>query len=121
MNKINRQDVDDLNRRNILAGAKVYLIKDKASNVAILNKYLPEISAPQGGKGGLQGWFRLGNGQIALEREQLNKIPGKERFQVRSEAAHSLIWLALACGISLMRFGAGFPDAFITTTFRRKR
>lgn len=121
MNKINRQDVDDLNRRNILAGAKVYLIKDKASNVAILNKYLPEISAPQGGKGGLQGWFRLGNGQIALEREQLNKIPGKERFQVRSEAAHSLIWLALAFfGISLMRFVAGYSQMVITTTFSQK-
>lgn len=121
MNKIDQPKLDELTRRNILAGAKVYLIEDKPSNVAILNKYLPEVTAPVGGKSGLEGWFRLGNGQLALERDQLNKIPGEERFQARSEAAHSLIWLALAfLGISLLRFVAGYSQMVITTTFSQK-
>ena len=121
MNKIDRPALDDLKRRNILANAKVYLIEDKPANEAILNKYLQEVTAPQGGESGLEGWFRLGNGKLALERDQLNKIPGEERFQIRSEAAHSLIWLALIfLGISLMRFVAGYSQMVITTTFSQK-
>lgn len=121
MNKINRPDILDLERRGIMAGAKVFLIEDKPANVAILNKYLRQETAPTGGKNGLNGWFRVGNGKIALERDQLNKIPGEERFQVRSEAAHSLIWLALAfLGISLLRFAAGYSQMVITTTFSQK-
>ncbi|MCB5246975.1 MAG: ATP-binding cassette domain-containing protein, partial [Candidatus Cloacimonetes bacterium] len=121
MNKINRPDILDLEGRGIMAGAKVFLIEDKPANVAILNKYLRQETAPTGGKKGLNGWFRVGNGKIALERDQLNKIPGEERFQVRSEAAHSLIWLALAfLGISLLRFVAGYSQMVITTTFSQK-
>ncbi len=121
MNKINRADVLDLQSRGVLSTAKVFLIEDKASNVAILNKYLRENPNPTGQKGGLEGWFRAGNGKIALQRNQLDKIPGKERFETRREAAHSLIWLALAfLAISILRFVAGYSQMVITTTFSQK-
>lgn len=121
MNKINRTDVLDLQSQGVLSTAKVFLIEDKAANVAILNKYLQENTNPTGQKGGLEGWFRVGNGKIALQRDQLGKIPGKERFETRSEAAHNLIWLALAfLAISILRFVAGYSQMVITTTFSQK-
>ncbi len=121
MNKINRVDVQELKQEGIIADSKVFLIKDKASNIAILNKYIKENKQPRGGEEKLTGWFKVGDGQIALAREELDKIPSTERIQTRAEAAHSLIWLALAfLGISILRFLAGYSQMVITTTFSQK-
>lgn len=121
MNKINRTDVQELQKEGIIADAKVFLIQDKASNRKILNKYIKVNKKPHGGADGIDGWFKVGDGQIALAREELDKIPSKERIQTRAEAAHSLIWLALAfLTISVMRFLAGYSQRVITTTFSQK-
>lgn len=121
LNRINKPDLRELKDRGVMSGEKVFLIVDKPANIAILNKYLRENTAPNGGKNGLQGWFRVGGGKIAVLRENLNLIPGKERLQVRSEAAHNLVWLALAfLVISIMRLVAGYVQSVITTTFSQK-
>ncbi len=121
LNKVDRRDVQDLEQRGILASTKVFLIEDKADNLAILQKYLPENTNPNGGKNGVGGWFRVGNGKLAVVRENLNRIPGSERLDVRSEAAHSLIYLALAfLFISILRLVAGYTQSVITTTFSQK-
>ncbi len=121
MNKINRVDLQELRQKGIIADSKVFLIKDKASNITILNKYIKENKQPQGGGEKLTGWFRVGDKQIALAREELDKIPSTERIQTRAEAAHSLIWLALAfLSISILRFLAGYFQMVITTTFSQK-
>jgi len=121
MNKINRTDLQELQKEGIVADSKVFLIQDKASNQAILNKYIKENKNPHGGEKGIVGWFKVGDGQIALAREELNKIPSTERIQTRAEAAHSLIWLALAfLAISVLRFVAGYSQMVITTTFSQK-
>lgn len=120
-NRIDRPYLLELEQRDILSKGKVFLIEDKAEYTEILNRYLKENPAPHGGKGGLQGWFRIGSGKIALLRESLNLIPGRERLFVRSEAAHNLVWLALAfLVISVMRLIAGYYQSVITTTFSQK-
>ncbi|MBW6513479.1 MAG: ABC transporter ATP-binding protein/permease [Candidatus Syntrophosphaera sp.] len=120
-NRIDRPDILDLEARGVIGGGKVFLIVEKDSNLAILGKYLQENTAPQGRIDGLGGWFRVGKGQIAVQRESLNRIPGAERLQVRSEAAHNLIWLALAfLLISIIRFAAGYSQQVMTTIYSQK-
>jgi ATP-binding cassette subfamily B protein/subfamily B ATP-binding cassette protein MsbA len=121
LNKINRQDILEYQNKGIISEEKVFLIVDKPDNIQILNKYLQEEKNPQGGKEGFKGWFRVGDGQIAISREHLNKVPKQERFQLRNEAANKLIWLALAfLIISIIRFIAGYFQVVITTTFSQK-
>ena len=121
LNKINQQDILEFKNKGIIGEEKVFLIVDKPENIQILNKYLPEDQNPEGGKEGFKGWFRVGDGQIAISREQLNKVPKSERFQLRNEAANKLIWLALAfLIISIIRFIAGYFQVIITTIFSQK-
>jgi ATP-binding cassette subfamily B protein/subfamily B ATP-binding cassette protein MsbA len=121
-NKIDRPLLHEMETKGILGKEKVVLIVDKPANASILQEYgLKENTSPGGTKEGLGGWFRVGDGKIAILRENLNRIPGKERLQVRSEAAHNLIWLALAFFvISLIRLIAGYLQSVITTTFAQR-
>ena len=72
LNKINRQDILEYQNKGIISEEKVFLIVDKPDNIQILNKYLQEEKNPQGGKEGFKGWFRVGDGQIAISREHLS-------------------------------------------------
>lgn len=120
-NKINRADLKELQDKGILSGNKVFLLEDTAANRAILNKYLRQNTRPRGDEQGLQGWISLGGGKIGVMRENLNRIPGYERIKVRSQAANSLIWLALIyLVISLLRLAAGYSQSVITTTFSQR-
>lgn len=120
-NRINQEDIQDLESRGIVGEGKVFLIEEKPLNVEILNKYLQENDDPQGTESGLGGWFRVGDGKIAVQRENLNKIPSEERFEVRRQAANNLVYLALAFLIlSLVRFIAAYSQRVITTTFAQK-
>ena len=121
LNRVNRTEAAAMEARGVMGGGKVFLLEDTSGNVAILNKYISENKTPSGSKQGLQGWFRIGGGKIAVLRENLNRLPGTERIQVRSKAAHNLIWLALVyLVISLIRLFAGYFQSVITTTFSQK-
>ncbi len=122
-NRINNTDLQELKEKGILSETTVFLIVDKPENLEILQQYehLQENTSPHGGKNGTRGWFRIGKGQIAISRENLNKLPGRERFQVRSEAAHNLFYLALVFFlIILLRMVGSYLQAVITTTFAQK-
>lgn len=117
-NKINKPDLKDLGDRGQLSDKTVYLISDKASNVAVLNKYMAENPNPAGGKRGTGGWFRIGNETIAVARADLNTIPGPERIKVRAEAAHNLVFLALIfLAIITLRLIASYTQSVITAYF----
>ncbi len=120
-NRIDRPVLRELEVKGILSVKKVFLIEDKPEYAAILNKYLRENTAPQPGQDGIPGWFRIGGGKIALERENLNRLPGEERIKVRGEAAHNLIYLAIAYFILiLMRLFAGYFQSVITATYSQR-
>jgi ATP-binding cassette subfamily B protein/subfamily B ATP-binding cassette protein MsbA len=117
-NRINRADLNRLQEEGYLSDTTVYLVKDSGENVRTLNRYMPEVLTPRGGKGALQGWFRIGDGQLAVTRESLHKLPGTERFSVRREAAHNLIYLSLIyLGIILLRLVSGYLQSVITAYF----
>lgn len=117
-NRINKADLDELKKQGILSDKTIYLLEDKPEHIAVLNKHMREISAPNARKGGLQGWFRLGNGKLAVPRDLLNKMPGKDRIAVRAESAHQLVWLALIFfGIILLRLVSGYSQSVITAYF----
>lgn len=121
LNRMDRGEVKRLQDTLILSEAKVFLLEDRQDNVAILSKYLKENPAPRATPDGLRGWFRIGGGKIGVLRESLNRIPGPERLNARSEAAHNLIYLALAwLAISILRLVAGYSQSVITTTFSQK-
>ncbi|MCB5245401.1 MAG: ABC transporter ATP-binding protein [Candidatus Cloacimonadaceae bacterium] len=121
LNKINQKDILEFQNEGIISEEKVFLLVDKPENIRILNKYLKEDTNPQGGKEGFKGWFRVGDRQIAISRDQLNIVPKEDRFKLRNEAANQLIWLALAfLAISIIRFIAGYFQVVITTTFSQK-
>jgi ABC-type multidrug transport system fused ATPase/permease subunit len=79
---------------------------------------MTEVTAPHGRKGGIDGWFRIGNGKLAVPRDILDRMPGKERLAVRAESAHQLVWLALIFfGIILLRLISGYSQSVITAYF----
>ncbi len=120
-NRMDRAEIQRLERKGILADTKVFLVEDSPANRKILNKYLRQNTSPRGGKKGLEGWFAVGGGKIAVTRENLNRLPGGDRFRVREEAANSLIWLALVyLVIALLRLFSGYFQSVITTTFSQK-
>jgi ATP-binding cassette subfamily B protein/subfamily B ATP-binding cassette protein MsbA len=117
-NKINRSDIAELKAQGIFGSATVHLITDKPKHLAILNKYLGENKLPNATKEGMQGWFKLGSGKIAVAKNELLTIPKHERLAVRSEASRSLFYLALIFfGIITLRFVTSYLQAVLTAYF----
>jgi len=117
-NRINKFDLDSLRADGYLSAKTVYLLEDKAEHIEVLNRHMQEVLTPHGRKGGIDGWFRIGNGKLAVPRDLLNKMPGKDRISVRAESAHQLVWLALIFfGIVLLRLISGYSQSVITSYF----
>jgi ATP-binding cassette subfamily B protein/subfamily B ATP-binding cassette protein MsbA len=117
-NRIDKLDLDRLRKQGYLSAKTVYILEDKPQHIEVLNRYMSEVSAPHGRKGGLNGWFRIGNAKLAVPRDLLNKMPGKDRLAVRAESAHQLVWLALIFfGIILLRLISGYSQSVLTAYF----
>jgi len=117
-NRIDKLDLDRLREQGYLSAKTVYILEDKPQHIEVLNRYMSEVSAPHGRKGGLNGWFRIGNAKLAVPRDLLNKMPGKDRLAVRAESAHELVWLALIFfGIILLRLISGYSQSVLTAYF----
>ncbi|MDP3114787.1 MAG: ABC transporter ATP-binding protein [Candidatus Cloacimonadaceae bacterium] len=117
-NRINKTDLLDLETSGKLSKKTVYLLVDKPANVAKLNVYFSENHDPHGSAEGLGGWFRINGKTIAIGRDNLKKLPQKQRLEVRSEAAHNLVWLALIFfGIILLRLVSSYFQSVITAYF----
>ncbi|HNZ07424.1 MAG: ABC transporter ATP-binding protein [Candidatus Cloacimonetes bacterium] len=117
-NRIDKLDLDRLREQGYLSAKTVYILEDKPQHIEVLNRYMSEVSAPHGRKGGLNGWFRIGNAKLAVPRDLLNKMPGKDRLAVRAESAHQLVWLALIFfGIILLRLISGYSQSVLTAYF----
>ncbi|MDD4310412.1 MAG: ABC transporter ATP-binding protein, partial [Candidatus Cloacimonetes bacterium] len=120
-NKINRSDLEELKARNILGSTTVILISDTPENIDILNKYLPRNNAPNASLTGMNGWFRLGSGKLAVAKAQLMQLPKKERLAVRGDASHALLVLALIFfGIITLRLITSYFQSVITAYFSQR-
>lgn len=117
-NRIDGPYLKKLELEGYLSKQTVYIVVDKPSNVSILNQYMREDADPQGYKGGISGWFRLGKDKLAVVREDLNRLPGPKRIQVRQEAAHNLVYLAIAfLVIIILRLISGYLQSVITAYY----
>lgn len=117
-NRIDGPDIVRLERDGYISKTTVYVVVDKPSNINILNRYMREDKDPRGTKGGISGWFKLGNGKLAVEREALHKMTGADRIEVRREAAHNLVYLALAfLVIIILRLISGYTQSVITAYY----
>jgi ATP-binding cassette subfamily B protein/subfamily B ATP-binding cassette protein MsbA len=117
-NRIDGPVLANLERTGILSKKTVYLIVDKPSNISILNSYMREDNRPEGKKDGVTGWFRVGDGQLAVVREDLHAMPGHQRIAVRSEAAQNLVYLAIAfLVIIILRLVSGYLQSVITAYY----
>ena len=120
-NKMDKSDLEELKTKGILSPHTVFLLNDKPENVLILNKYLQVDDTPEDGIQALAGWFRIGGGKIAVSREQLNEVPRLDRLNLRKEASHALLVLAIIFfGIISLRLFASYFQSVITTTFSQK-
>lgn len=120
-NKINRTDLEKLESDGILGWTTVYLITDKPQHIAILSKYLPETPFPNAGKDGMQGWFRVGSGKIAVAKAELLKLPRTDRLAVQGEASRMLFRLAMIFfAIILLRLITSYFQSVITAYFSQK-
>lgn len=117
-NRINKSDLEELKEHGLLSAKTVYLIEDKPEHRDKLSNYMPEIEQPNARKGGIDGWFAIGQGKLAAPRDLVDKMPGKDRLAVRTEAARQLMWLALIFfGIILFRFVGGYAQSVITAYY----
>ncbi|HQO46887.1 MAG TPA: ABC transporter ATP-binding protein, partial [Candidatus Cloacimonas sp.] len=119
-NKMNRSDLEELKTKGILSEDTVFLIEDKAKNVNILNKYLQKNNYLTNQKQ-LSGWFKIGSETIAVPQKELNKLPRKERLEIRNEASQKLLLLALIfLAIITLRFIASYFQTVLTSYFSQK-
>lgn len=118
-NHINKSDLDALQKEHILSPHTVYLLEDKPEHRQSLAKnQIPKVHSPSGEPDGMPGWFAIGHSKLAVPKQFINSMPGKERLAVRAEAAHQLLWLALIFfGIILLRFASGYIQSVITAYF----
>ncbi|MDY0150709.1 MAG: ABC transporter ATP-binding protein [Candidatus Cloacimonas sp.] len=120
-NKVNRSDMDELKAKGILGWTTVYLLTDKPQHTAILNKYLRESQHPNAGKEGMQGWFRVGGGKLAVAKAELLKLPKTDRLAVRGEASRTLFYLAMIfLSIITLRLVTSYFQSVITAYFSQK-
>jgi len=118
-NKINGTDLMALKAKGILKNETVFLVGANEKNVQILKKYLPENLHPDNAN--LSGWFRIDSETIALPKIELNKLPKIERLNIRNEAVHKLLILALIfLAIIAMRFVASYFQIVCTSYFSQK-
>lgn len=117
-NKMDRNDLKNLEDKGILGKATVFLIKDQPANIAVLNRYIPQLVDPAAGSAKIEGWFRIGDGKLAVPKTELNKLPRQERLAVRQEASHNLLILALIfLGIITLRLISSYFQTVTTTYF----
>ncbi|GAB1366896.1 hypothetical protein MASR1M36_17670 [Candidatus Cloacimonadaceae bacterium] len=120
-NKIDRSDLKELEDKGILGKATVYLITDKPENTAILNRYIPQLIDPTAGSEQINGWFRIGDGKLAVPKTELSRLPRPKRLAVRQEASHNLLVLALIfLGIITLRLVASYFQTVTTTYFSQR-
>ncbi|MDZ4182697.1 MAG: ABC transporter transmembrane domain-containing protein, partial [Candidatus Cloacimonadaceae bacterium] len=117
-NRIIKTDLSDLEASGNLSKQTVFLLVYKPENVQKLNAIVRENTDPKGSTAGVDGWFRINDETIAIARENLNLLPQKQRLEVRQEAAHNLLWLALIFfGIILLRLVTSYFQSVITAYF----
>ena len=120
-NKLNRQDLKELETTHKISPVNIFLLNDTRFNRSILEKYLSANDRPEITSQGIKGWFSIGSDKIAISRDQLEMIPAKERMRVRSDASHSLLRLALIFfSIILLRLGASYFQTVLTNTFSQR-
>ena len=117
-NKMNKIDLDEMTEKGFLSSNTYYLIQDIPANIKILNAHIKQVPATLGAKNDEVGWFRVGSSKIAVPRQLLDQLPGNQRFELRKDSAHQLIWLALIFFvIILLRFVSGYIQSVITAYF----
>lgn len=120
-NKIDKPDLEKLKQQGILSNVTVFLITDKPTHINILNRYIPENTAPEQHTQNISGWFRVGASTLAVPKAELNKLPRTQRLAVRGEASNKLLGLALIfLGIITLRLITSYFQSVITAYFSQK-
>lgn len=117
-NQINKIDLDEVAKQGYLTSGSFYIIKGGPAKIKLLNRYMPQVQKPHAGEKGTEGWFKISEDEIAVPKARLDKIPGRDRFELRKESADQLIWLALIfLIIILLRFVSGYTQSVVTAYF----
>lgn len=117
-NQINKTDLDEVARQGFLTSDTFYIIKNGSDKIELLNRYMQQVKEPNAGEKGTQGWFRISKGEIAVPKARLDKIPSRERFELRKESANQLVWLAVIfLVIIILRFISGYVQSVVTAYF----
>lgn len=117
-NQINKTDLDEVARQGFLTSDTFYIIENGSDKIELLNRYMQQVKEPNAGEKGTQGWFRISKGEIAVPKARLDKIPGRERFELRKESANQLVWLAVIfLVIIILRFISGYVQSVVTAYF----
>lgn len=117
-NQINKTDLDEVARQGFLTSETFYIIKNGSDKIKLLNRYMQQVKEPNAGEKGTQGWFRISKGEIAVPKARLDKIPSRERFELRKESADQLVWLAVIfLVIIILRFISGYVQSVVTAYF----
>ena len=117
-NQINKTDLDEVARQGFLTSDTFYIIKNGSDKIELLNRYMQQVKEPNAGEKGTQGWFRISKGEIAVPKARLDKIPSRERFELRKESADQLVWLAVIfLVIIILRFISGYVQSVVTAYF----
>lgn len=120
-NKMDKPELNSLKEEGVISENTVFLVVDNAKNREILSKYLVLEENPEAGIRNLAGYFYIGGDQIAVAKDQMNEMPREERLTVRKDSSTALLYLSLLyLGIILVRFGAGYSQTVMTTTFAQK-
>jgi ATP-binding cassette subfamily B multidrug efflux pump len=117
-NQINKTDLDEVARQGFLTSDTFYIIENGSDKIELLNRYMQQVKEPNAGEKGTRGWFRISKGEIAVPKARLDKIPSRERFELRKESADQLVWLAVIfLVIIILRFISGYVQSVVTAYF----
>ena len=120
-NKMDLPHLKSLEEQGYISPHTVFLVDDNPTNEKLLLKYMQLDDNPKDGIQALSGFFRIGDGRIAVSREKMMELPRNERLKVRQNSSTALLWLALLyLGIIIVRFISGYTQAVMTTTFAQR-
>jgi ATP-binding cassette subfamily B multidrug efflux pump len=116
--KLDKPYLDQLKKSGYLSQQNFYFIVETEHNLKTISKYVSNTDGVRNPADKFKGWFRMGNGKVAVSQTEIRKIPLNERRGLRKDAFHSLLMLALLFfGLTTLRFIASFFQVYLTNYF----
>lgn len=120
-NKIDKPVISEMEEKGYLSPKHVILMQDKDEVREVLDKHYQYNPSPMEDIAELPGYFKIGNGTLAISMEKMSAMPRMDKLAARKDSSAALGYLALLfLFIIIIRFFSGYLQTVLTTVFSQK-